>query len=144
MLDSSRDSYTMIHILNKHVLFRYIVSGGTSASVLLTLLYIFNSVLGIQYLLAAILAYIVAFFVSFTLHKIWTFKTDEVHKTHNQVALYLVTSLFGLSFNTLLMYIFVDIIYIPVILSQIFAGAIVACFSFFLSRKFVFKWKQKA
>jgi len=134
----------MIHILNKHVLFRYIVAGGTSATIDLILLYILNSIWGIQYLISAILAFIVAFFVSFTLHKLWTFKTDEMYKTHHQVGLYLITSLFGLSFNTLLMYIFVGFFHLPVILSQIFAGGMVACCSFFLSRKFVFKWKEKA
>lgn len=129
----------MIQKLNQHVLFRYIVSGGTSATVDLILLYFLNSILHMHYLWAAGLAFAVAFCVSFVLQKFWTFKNHSTENIHKQIMLYLCTSLFGLSLNTLLMYVFVDHLNLNVILSQIFAGAMVACGSFFLSR-IVFKY----
>ena len=131
-------------ILTGHVIVRYILSGGTAAVTDLSALYLFNSILGVQYLISAILAFLVAFGVSFSMHKFWTFKTehsqDEV--MHKQVMLYLGTSLFGLVLNTLLMYVFVSGFHIQVILSQIFVGLMVACVSFFISRNFVFKYKS--
>ncbi len=129
----------MIKKLNEHVVFRYIISGGTSATVDLVALYILNTLLRVHYLLAATIAFGVAFFVSFTMHKFWTFRDRSTKSTHIQVAIYLITSLFGLSLNTLFMYIFVDRMHVMVLMSQVFAGAIVACGTFFLSRKFVFK-----
>jgi len=128
-------------ILEKHVVLRFIISGGTSAVVDLFFLYIFHNILNIHYLLSAVLAFIIAFFVSFTLHKFWTFKS-HAEQTHKQVVMYLGTSLFGLSLNTLLMYIFVDHFHVQVLLSQIFVGIIVAFSSFFISRNFVFKYKK--
>ncbi len=131
----------LINYFTKHVAIRFIISGGTSAVVDLSFLYLFNKVLDIHYLLSAIMAWVVAFFVSFTLHKFWTFKSHE-EETHKQAVMYLGTSLFGLSLNTALMYVFVDIFNIEVIISQFFVGGIVAFSSFFISRKFVFKYKS--
>ena len=128
-------------MLEKHVALRFIMAGGTSAFVDLVFLYIFNSVLNMHYLLAAILAFLIAFCFSFTLHKFWTFKSHE-ERAHKQAIMYMGTSLFSLCLNTLLMYIFVDYIHIQVLLSQIFVGIIVAFSSFFISRNFVFKYKQ--
>ena len=127
--------------LNQNVVFRYIVSGGTSAMVDLVLLYVFNSILHMHYLLAATLAFAIAFFVSFILRKFWTFKNNSLDGLHKQMAIYLGSSLFGLSLNTLLMYLFVDYFHVHVILSQIFAGALVACGTFFISRR-VFRRKE--
>ena len=131
----------LVRYFTKHVVIRFIISGGTSASVDLILLYLLNTTLGIHYLLSAILAFVGAFGVSFTLHKYWTFKSHE-EETHRQVVMYLGTSLFGLFLNTTLMYIFVDFFHIIVLLSQFFVGIMVAFSSFFISRNFVFKYKR--
>lgn len=133
---------TIKHILETQVIFRFILSGGTSAVVDLAALYVLYSLFHIYYLAAAVAAFLVAFCVSFTLHKYWTFKTDVRHNVSRQAALYMVTSLIGLCFNTLLMYIFVDWLHVFVMLAQIFAALIVACCTFFMSRNIVFKWKK--
>ena len=141
--------FKLITKLTKHVVVRFIIAGGTSAMVDLVALYIFNVVFGMQYLLAAILAFLVAFGFSFTLHKYWTFKSHH-GETHKQAMLYFGTSLFGLFLNTILMYIFVDHVFavvfahdmkIRVMASQFVVGILVAFSSFFISRKFVFKHK---
>lgn len=125
----------------KHVAVRFVISGGSSAFVDLLILYILNSVFGVHYLTAAILAFICAFGVSFTLHKFWTFKS-HIESAHKQAVMYLATSLFGLLLNTLLMYVFVDKFHVVVLLAQMIVGIIVAFFSFFLSHNFVFKYNK--
>lgn len=138
-------------LLEKHVILRFIISGGTSAVVDLLLLFLLNTVLGVHYIAASILAFLGAFGVSFTLHKFWTFKSHG-DSTHRQAILYFGTSLFGLFLNTVLMYVFVDHIFslifvhmmkVNVLVSQIVVGLIVACVSFFLSHRFVFKYKKQ-
>ena len=129
----------MIRAFTKHLLVRYIISGGTAATVDLSLLYVFNFILGMNYLLAATLAFALAFSVSFVLQKFWTFKDVSTEGIHKQTFIYLGTSLFGLILNTLLMYVFVSFFHINVIVAQILAGGLVACCTFFISRDFVFK-----
>ena len=130
----------LVRYFTKHVAIRFIISGGTSATVDLILLYLLNTTLGIHYLLSAILAFLGAFGVSFTLHKYWTFKSHQ-EQTHKQAIMYFGTSLFALFLNTLLMYIFVDFFHITVLVSQFFVGIMVAFSSFFISRNFVFKYR---
>lgn len=131
-----------MEILDANVAFRYIISGGTSAFVDLLILFILNSYLGFHYLISSILAFSIAFFVSFILQKFWTFRNHSTDGVHGQIFIYLGSSLFSLSVNTLLMYIFVDYFHLMVLLSQIFAGAIVACFTFFISRR-IFKYQHQ-
>jgi putative flippase GtrA len=131
----------LINFFIKHVWVRFIIAGGTSAFVDLTLLFILHEVFNVHYLLSAVLAFIGAFGVSFTLHKYWTFKSHG-EETHKQAIMYLGTSLFGLLLNTVLMYIFVDYIKFGVMIAQFVVGGIVAFSSFFISRNFVFKYNQ--
>ncbi|MBA3733310.1 GtrA family protein [Patescibacteria group bacterium] len=131
----------LFKLFTSHVVVRFIIAGGTSAVVDLGLLYVFNSRLGWHYLVSAVLAFIGAFGVSFTLHKFWTFQSHN-ERTDKQALLYLGTSLFGLSLNTMLMYLFVDYFHIQVLISQFFVGIMVAFSSFFISRNFVFKYKS--
>jgi putative flippase GtrA len=126
-------------MLDKYVVLRYVISGGTSAVVDLVLLSVLHYLLDMHYLISAVIAFTVAFFVSFILQKFWTFKNHSTDDIHKQSFMYLGSSLFSL--NTLLMYVFVDHLHIMVLLAQIFAGLIVACFTFFISRK-IFKYQE--
>jgi putative flippase GtrA len=131
----------MIKKLTQHQVVRYIIGGGTSATVSLSLLFVFNSILHIYYITASIMSFLIAFFVSWTFHKFWTFKERSTDNMHKQGGLYLLTSLFGLSLNTLILYVSVDIVHLPVLVGQIIAGVLVACCTFFISKHVVFKKK---
>jgi putative flippase GtrA len=125
----------MIRRLNQHVVFRYVFSGGVAASTTLVSLFILNTVLGVHYLVSSITAYCVGFCFSFVLQKYWTFKNHNTEKIHHQLFLYLMSSLLGLLLNTAIMYILVSGLHFYVFLSQIMAGLMVACVTFFISRR---------
>lgn len=148
MIGKTKD--TIINLLEKYVALRFILAGGTSAFIDLFLLYLLNAVWGMHYIPSAIIAFVCAFGVSFTLHKFWTFRSHG-ESASKQATMYLGASLFSLFLNTLLMYIFVDYIFanillesmkVKVMLSQLIVGAIVAVVSFFVSHYFVFKYKE--
>ena len=132
----------IIKFFTKHTAIRFVISGSMAAVTHLSVLFLFNSVYGIHYLIATTAGFLCAFGVSFTMHKFWTFKSHE-ERTEKQAIMYLGTSLFGLFLNNMLMYLFVDHFHIQVLLSQIFVGLMVACSSFFISRNFVFKYKKE-
>ncbi|MEI6843432.1 MAG: GtrA family protein [bacterium] len=124
--------------LTKHLVVRYVISGGTSASVNIAILSILYYIFHMYYLLASVFAFIVAFFVSLVLQKFWTFRDHSTKDMHLQIGKYLVSSLFGLAINTALLYIFVDHFHFYVFLGQVFAGIITASITFFISRNHVF------
>lgn len=117
---------------------RYLVAGGSAATVDLGLLYVLTEWFSVHYLLSAVLAFIVAFCVSFFLQKFWTFQDHSVERVHSQVVLYFVIAVANLGLNTLLMYILVEHLHLWYFAAQIIAGAFLACGSFFISRNFVF------
>lgn len=125
--------------LTEYTIVRYVMSGGTSACVNLITLYIFKYKLGFYYLTASIIAFIVAFFVSLILHKFWTFRDNSIDNIQKQGIMYLLSSLFGLSLNTTLMYLFVSILHFWIMFSQVLAGVLVASCTFFISKHIVFK-----
>lgn len=128
--------------LTKHLIVRYLIAGGTSASVNLGLLSLLYYVYGVYYLHAAIIASVVAFFVSLILHKYWTFEDYSRENIHIQIGKYMMTSLFGLLLNTVFLYVLVDHLHFFVYLGQVIAGGSVACITFFISRGLVFKGKM--
>jgi putative flippase GtrA len=131
------------HYTSEYTALRYIIAGSTSACVNLSVLYIFYRLIGLFYLTSSIIAFIVAFFVSWALHKFWTFKDHSMDGFHKQGVKYLVSSLFGLSLNTTLMYIFVSLLHIWVLLAQVVAGLMVAGFTFFISKHLIFNGVKK-
>ena len=76
------------HLRKRARLLRYLVAGTVAAVVDFGLLYLFTEKGGLHYLTSAMLAFIVAFIVSFLLQKFWTFQDDSMEKMHSQVAIY--------------------------------------------------------
>lgn len=126
----------------QHVFVRYLISGGTAAATNLAIFFICNNILAIHYLYASAAAFLVAFVVSFTLHKFWTFKS-HTEETHRQILKYLFVSLLALLANEGLMYIFVHIFHVLPFLSEIVVQAMLACCTFFISRYVIFKYKAE-
>ncbi len=118
---------------------KYIISGGTAATVDLVFLFFFTSLLHIWYIISAVLAFLIAFGVSFLLQKFWTFNDLDTKRWKSQMAKYLLIAVTNLGINTLLMYIFVDYLSIQYLIAQIIAGALVAGESYFVYQLLVFK-----
>jgi putative flippase GtrA len=118
---------------------KYIISGGTAAAVDIAFLVLFTEVFKWWYIVSAIVAFIIAFGVSFTLQKFWTFRDHGTERIHVQASIYLAVSIANLGINTLLMYLFVDIFGIWYVASQVLAGGLIAIMSFFVYKKFIFK-----
>jgi len=118
---------------------RYIISGGSAASVNILFLFLLTHFFGLWYLLSSVIAFMIAFMVSFSLQKFWTFEDASTDAIHKQAGIYFFIITINLLLNTLLMYFFVDFVKIQYILSQIITGGLIACVSFFAYKKFVFK-----
>lgn len=117
---------------------RYVISGGVATAVNLSLLFILKSIFHIWYLFSAIVAFILAWGVSFSLQKLWTFEDRSTRLLKSQMGIYFAITVCNLGLNTLCMYLFVDILGIQYLVSQIIASALVALESYFMYGRFVF------
>lgn len=120
-------------------IFRFLLSGGTALLTDLAVLYLFTDVFGVWYLASAVIAFIFAFFVSFLLHKFWTFGDHSREDFHTQMSMYFFITVINLALNTLLMYLLVEKIGLQYIVAQIAASALIAVGSFFTYQRFVFR-----
>lgn len=117
---------------------KYFISGCTAAAVDIITLFILTDIAHIWYLLSAILAFLVALGISFTLQKFWAFRDMNITRLHVQVIQFSIVAVISLGINSLLMYIAVDFFHLHYILAQIVVGVIIAVTNFFGYTLFVF------
>ncbi len=127
----------IIRVFNHHII-RYIFSGGMGAIVNLGLLYILTDLVHLHYLVSGIIAFICAVIVSFFMQKKWTFKDHSTENTHKKFGVFVIVAVVNLALNTALLYFFTDFWHWHYMVSQFFAAAIVAVWSYFIY-KIVFK-----
>lgn len=120
-------------------IFRFLISGGVSATVDLALLYIFTEFFGLWYLASTVCAFILAFFVSFGLQKFWTFRDHSREGISAQAGIYFLIATGNLVLNTFLVYVFVDHLGLHYLIAQSTASILIACGSYFIYQQFVFR-----
>ncbi|MFA5889116.1 MAG: GtrA family protein [Candidatus Paceibacterota bacterium] len=125
-------------LVDRHIIIRYVISGGTSAFVNLSLFSLFLYIFQIHYIISSVIAFTFGFLVSLILQKFWTFRDHSTDNIHVQSFLYLLNSLFGLCVNTLVLYISVHYLGFMPLIGQIIAGICTALCTFQISRRYVF------
>lgn len=118
---------------------KFIVSGGLVAGMELLVLYVCTDVFHVWYLFSLIIAFVIAFCLSFTLQKFWTFQNKGTEQIHFQAASYFVVALLNLGLNVTLLYIFVQFFGVWYLLAQVFISASIAIWSFLVYKFLIFK-----
>lgn len=128
-------------LLKIHFVIKFLVSGGAATAVNVAVLYLLTEWFGIWYLFSAVIAFTVAFFVSFSLQKFWTFIDHRTDVLPAQAGLYALIQIWDLCVNTLGLYILVEHFHIWYIGAQISMSLVIAVQNFLLYRKFIFTQK---
>lgn len=122
---------------------RFVIAGGTGAVINLTALYLLVTYAGLNPVLGSVGSFICAFFVSFSLQKLWTYKNYDKQTAGKQMTVYLGIQLFNLALNTGIMYILVHHTPIHYLVAQVITSAFIAIESFFLYKHIVFRDTEK-
>jgi putative flippase GtrA len=141
VFDSLGDAYSLAFKRRQTAakLLRYLFSGGIAAVTDLVLLYVFTDVWGMWYIISSILAFLVAFVVSFILQKFFTFQDHAMEGVHGQALIYLAVTGTNLALNTGLIYLFVQYTGLHYIPAQIVTSILIAIESFLVYQAFIFK-----
>lgn len=118
---------------------KFLVAGGLALATNLFVLYICTDILHIYYMVSTVVAFAIAFNVSFILQKFWTFKDPSKGNMHIQLPLYLGVQLMNMALNALLMYVFVEYLHVWYILSQTIIALMIAVSTFFINKVYIFK-----
>ena len=130
---------TAIRLLQKYkTIIKFIISGGTAAFVHIGLFSLFTYAFGINYLISTTLGYLIAYFVSFSLQKFWTFQDRGRDKMSKQMSAYFMVGLVNLGINDLGMFLLISKLGMIKVLAQIAVNAGIAVSSFIIYRYFIF------
>ncbi len=77
------------------------ISGCSAAIVDFSLLFYLHGVVGLELRESVVIAFVLAFFVSFYLQKFWTFKDGKNKKTKRQMAMFFAVGVFNTGINAL-------------------------------------------
>ncbi len=125
---------------DKHkAIIKFIVSGSLAGATDLILLFVFHGWIRIAITLATSLAFILSFFVSFSLQKFWTFRNHYEGKIIHQLSIYLINALWGLAMNAWFMHLLVNGYGIWYILAQIIVNLAIGFWNFTIYKLVIFK-----
>ena len=132
-----------IEIIIKMVQFGIV--GGLMLILNVVILYLLTSVLGIYYIISAILSYLLLTGLSFFLNENWTFHsiTHHTHKKmwHRLVSYYLV-AISGLTLNILILFLLTEYGNVFYLYSSIIASFSVFLWNFSLNKNITWREKQ--
>lgn len=131
----------LFNFFNKNKIIRFGISGAIGFFTHIIILYFLVELLNVWYLLSTSIAFIMSATVSYFIQKIFTFKHNSKHSMV-QFASYLTLSIFTFSLNLLMMYVFVDILGIMYLFSQVLSSLINAFLSYVVLNKFIFSIKN--
>ena len=117
---------------------RYLISGGTSAAVNLSLLYLFTDIFHFWYIYSAFIATGVALIVSFTLQKLWTFQNFSTDRVHVQFPMHATLALLNIALNAVMLFAFVEWLHLWYLAAQVVVGVLLACVNYTIYKKFIF------
>ncbi len=122
---------------------KFFIAGGISGGVDLVALHVFHSWLEWGIVLSTSAAFVVAFLVSFTLQKFWTFRDNSQDRIAGQLGMYLINGLIGLYLNGFLMHLLVSGYGVWYIAAQIVVNLIIAIQNFIVYKFIVFKKRHE-
>jgi putative flippase GtrA len=125
-------------LLQKRIKY-YIIWGTIAAMIDLVVLYIFTDVVGVNYMISQIIAFIISFVVGFWFQKYITFDDQSSKKIVSQGLLFLLFQWIGLVINLLVLYVAVEYWWIYYMIWSIIAKWIVFIWNFVMNYCFNFK-----
>jgi putative flippase GtrA len=130
-------------VIKNYKVIRYIFSGAISAFSSWGILYLLVQKANLWYLVSSIISFCSGIIISYCLHKFLTFKNYSKKGIPVQFSIFFIYNLFMLGLNTLLMYLFVDIIGFWYLFSQVVITIGTAFINYFVFNKIIFSLNKK-
>lgn len=125
--------------LERRKIFVKFTATGTTASFFeILILYFLTDIFHVWYLFSAVIAFFFSFFISFSLHRLWTFRSCD-KKYWTQAMTYLVLLFGNLVVNSIALYILVEHFGVWYLLAQVLILMSLGIINFFCEQVVVFK-----
>ncbi len=118
--------------------FRYLFVGGIAAVVNIGMLYVFTDIIHIHYIISNILSFIMGLSINYILSKKFVFQEETKISSSKEFLIYAIIGVIGLGIDTLLVWLFTDILSIYYMISKLISTMIVFIWNFG-ARKILYK-----
>jgi len=129
----------MILTLKSWQFWKSILSGGITACVDLSLLFVFREKFTWSYWPAVNTAFAISILVNFSLQKFWTFSSQSLDVAHKQFVKFFIVAAGNMAMNSIIMFVLSVLLGFWYIGAQVLTIGALAIVNFILYRKFVFK-----
>ena len=123
----------------RKAIIKFFVAGSSAAVVDLLALYFFHGVLHWEIVLSTSLVFLLSFFVSFSLQKLWTFRNYNKKRLPHQLVLYIGAAFISMNLNALAMHLMVNNWHVWYLLAQIIVNVFLGIINFFTYKFVVFR-----
>jgi putative flippase GtrA len=127
---------------NWSLLARYAISGGAGVVANLIVFGLIVEYYALSYIFGAVIGFVAAYLVTFSMHKWWTFTATAATRTVAQGTLYLTSALLGLGFTIIALKVMIDGLGLWPLLAQFIALGMVAVLSFIFTAQITFHADQ--
>lgn len=123
--------------LGKELLF-YIIFGILTTLVNIAVYLFFTKILGVNYLISNIIAWFLSVLFAYVTNRIWVFESENTNIL-KEIILFFSGRIFSGVVDTLLMFIFIDLLIVNDSISKIIIQIIVVVLNYVFSKLIVFK-----
>lgn len=113
--------------------------GGVATLVDMGTLYVLNKVLGLHYIPAAIVGYVLGLVVNYVLSTYWVFNKRALDNAKLEFTVFAIIALIGLGLNLLIIWLMQDLLGIDVMIGKIVSTVIVYLWNFVARKKILYK-----
>ena len=115
---------------------RYSISGAIAFSIDIALLFIMTEYAGINYLIAAIIAFTLGMIIVYLLSISWVFPNRSFKNRHKEIWIFLIIGFIGLGLNEVIIWSFTEFVNFHYMISKMISTVIVYFWNFF-NRKYI-------
>lgn len=123
-------------IYNSKIL-RYLLSGGVSYLIELTLLIYFTQGLHIWYLCSNLLSSVLSLFVAYLINNFWTFRRKQIRLS--RILLLLLIHVCNMAVSTGLLYLFTSLLGFYYVVSKCLATCMSCIWNYYISKHIIYK-----
>ena len=116
--------------------FRYLFVGGMATVVDMGTLYVFTSILGLNYLISAAVGFVLGVTTNYLMCIAWVFKSTG--KIEKEIVLFVIIGIGGLVLNEVVIWLLVEEAGLYYMMAKAIAVAVVMVWNFGMRKKFVF------
>ncbi len=117
-------------------IFRFLLVGGAAFLIDILFLYLFTDIIGIHYLISAVIAFLGALAFNYILTLRWVFQKGK-SKGVSGALIFLALSVIGLIINQIILYLAVERININYLWGKVIAALIVMVYNFITRKLFI-------